>query len=206
MIVGVLLVAGALSGAQAVATAARPAAAKPAAAQPKAQGSQVYRLDVAGHMTLWAKDRPMQSGSTIVFHRFPDGVLVSIKSADVARIVATRYAASTPTTIQSGAVVDLGITGTGGANSAAAAGRRASEDEAQPGERKNGTALFNPDRPYKPEWDSKQVPGLNIGNPNSPNDYREGKTFAYPPATATQAGPGDLPRAPVETGDPRSPQ
>jgi hypothetical protein len=35
-----------------------------------------------------------------------------------------------------------------------------------------------------------------MGYPNSPNDYVEGKTLAYPPAPAVQAAPGDVPKAP----------
>jgi hypothetical protein len=71
-----------------------------------------------------------------------------------------------------------------------------------PGERKDGTALLNPDRPYRPDWDSKQVPGLNLPYPASPNDYREGRTFAYPPARAIQEAPGEPPKAPPASGEP----
>jgi hypothetical protein len=70
------------------------------------------------------------------------------------------------------------------------------------GETKDGKALFNPDRAYRPDWDSKQVPGLNLGYPASPNDYREGRTLAFPSASSVQTAPGDLPRARVETGEP----
>ncbi len=198
MLFGVAVLAGALSAAQ-------PAAAKPAAPE----ATQVYRLDIAGHGTLWARDHPMQSGSMIVFHRFPDGVLVSIRRTDVTRIVAARYQASASGAIRPGGVIDLGITGGGGAAPAAAAAAEGGPTApALPGlgERSDGTALFNPNRAYRPDWDSKQVPGLNLGNPAAPNDYQEGKTLAYPSASSTQVAPGDLPRAAVETGDPRSPQ
>ena len=61
---------------------------------------------------------------------------------------------------------------------------------------------MNPNRPYRPEWDSKQVPGLNLANPASPNDYVEGKTLAYPPASAVQEAPGDPPKMPPSSGEP----
>lgn len=205
MLIDVVMLAGALSGGQTLSggnVAAARAHGEAAKSAPEAK--QLYRLDLAGRQTLWAEDRPMQSGSMISFHRYPDGVLVSIRQTDVVRIVAARYEASASRAIKPGGVIDLGVTGTGSASSAAGGG--SARPGAAPGERKDGTALFNPNRPYRPDWDSKQVPGMNIGHPNSPNDYVEGKTFAYPAAGATQAAPGDLPRAAVETGDPKSPQ
>ena len=76
-----------------------------------------------------------------------------------------------------------------------------------PGEGPGGTALLNPDRPYRPEWDSTRVPGQNLPFPNSPNDYREGKTFAYPPAGAVQEAPGEPPKMAPSSGEPpKAPQ
>jgi hypothetical protein len=208
MLVGFLLLLGALEGAQAAAVPAKPVlSSRPAAVtkEPAAETKQLYRLDVAGSMTVWAQDRPTQSGSMVVFHRYPDGVLVSLRRADVARIVVARYETPATHSMKPGGVVDLGVTGSG-APSRSVAGGLAAPASQGPGERKDGTALFNPNRAYRPDWDSKQVPGMSIGNPNSANDYLEGKTFAYPAPAATQAAPGDLPRAAVETGDPKSPQ
>jgi hypothetical protein len=181
------------------------AAVTPAAAEPAAP--TLYRIELAGNSTIWSQDRPQQSGALIVFHRYPDGVLMSVRSSDVKRMAAAR---PKPTNKQlaPGQQIDIGQTGSGSASAKAAAGGAGSG--AQPalglGERKDGTALLNPDRSYRPDWDSKLVPGLTMGNPNSPNDYREGRTFGYPSATSPPIAPGDLPRAKVETGDPKSNQ
>jgi len=51
------------------------------------------------------------------------------------------------------------------------------------------------------------VPGLNIPYPASPNDLREGKTLAYPPASAVQEAPGEPPKMPPSSGEPpKAPQ
>jgi hypothetical protein len=83
----------------------------------------------------------------------------------------------------------------GGVGAAAASSPAASGD-LRPGEGKGGTALFNPDRSYRPDWDGKLVPGATMPLPNSPNDYKEGVTLAHPAAPAVQAAPGDVPKAP----------
>jgi hypothetical protein len=190
MLLGVVLLAGAV--------AAQPPAARPAS-------REIFRLELAGSQTLWSQDRPMQSGGLVLFHRYPDGVLLSIKRSDLLRVVASRYQSGTTPALRPGGLIELGVTGGASAESGEGTAANAAPKPPALGERKDGKALLNPDRPYKPEWDSKQVPGLNIGLPAARNDYREGKTFAYPPASAVQSAPGDLPRARVETGDPKSP-
>jgi hypothetical protein len=201
-----------LIGAVLLAGAAATSVAAPAAAN-------LYRLELSGGGAVWSKDAPMQSGTLVTFHRYPDGALVSIRRSDLVRVAITKPEPSVARGLAAGAAVDIGITGSGTGPASAAgragagatrrpagAGAKATNNPA-PGETKEGTALFNPDRAYKPEWDSRQVPGLNLGNPNSPNDYKEGRTLAYPPAPVTQAAPGDLPRAKVETSDPpKAPQ
>ena len=183
----------------AVVLAGAVAASMPSAPAPR----EIYRLELAGKKTLWSQDRPVQSGAQVLFHRYPDGVLLSVKRSDLLRVVATKYQPDVARALRPGGLIELGATG--GGTSQMQPGNAASRVPG-PGERKDGKALLNPDRPYRPDYDSKQVPGMNLGLPNSPNDYREGKTFAYPPASATQSAPGDLPRARVETGDPKSPQ
>jgi hypothetical protein len=201
-IVGTVLLAGAVAT-----SAAAPAAAN------------LYRLELSGGGAVWSKDAPMQSGTLVTFHRYPDGALVSIRRSDLVRVAITKPEPNAVRGLVAGAAVDIGVTG-GGAGPGSAAGRASAggtrrpaatgarpTSNPAPGETKEGSALFNPDRAYKPEWDSRQVPGLNLGNPNSPNDYKEGRTLAYPSAPVTQAAPGDLPRAKVETGDPpKAPQ
>ena len=167
----------------------------PAAAQ------NVYRIELAGNQSIWSEDQPRDAGGRLLFHRYPGGMLVSVKKADVRRMTLSSRPAAAARGLRPGNVIDLGVTGSG---STPALGGAATEgaNELPPGERKDGTALLNPDRPYKPEWDSKQVPGLNLGYPASPNDYREGKTVAYPPGTAVQAAHGEPPKAPATSGEP----
>ncbi len=197
MLLGAVLLAGALA-------AEKPAAAPTTAAPAAAASKQLYRLELAGRQTLWAEDHPQQSGSMIVFRRFPDGILVSIRRSDILRIVSARYEPAAARAIKPGGVIDLGMTGGSSGSghlSAATKGAGATQSTA-PGERSDGTALFNPNRTYRPDWDSKQVPGMNLGYPASPNDYQEGRTLAYPSASSPPPAPGDVPRARVETGEP----
>jgi hypothetical protein len=202
----VMLLIGAILLAGAAATSA-----------PQPPAANLYRLELSGGGAVWSKDTPMQSGALVTFHRYPDGALVSIRRSDLVHVAITKPESRAVRGLAAGAAVDIGITGSGGgpASAAGKAGAGATRRPAvagakgisnpAPGETKDGTALFNPDRAYKPEWDSRQVPGLNIPNPNSPNDYKEGRTLSYPSAPVTQAAPGDLPRAKVETGDPPKP-
>jgi hypothetical protein len=161
------------------------------------------------------RSRHADARALVAFFIASDGALVSIRRSDIVHVAITKPESRAVRGLAAGAAVDIGVTGSGGGPASAAgkagaggtrrtaaAGAKATGNPA-PGETKDGTALFNPDRAYKPEWDSRQVPGLNIGNPNSPNDYKEGRTLAYPSAPVTQAAPGDLPRAKVETGRPK---
>ena len=152
-----------------------------------------YRVDLAGGPSAWAIGKPQPNGQLLLFRHYPEGALMSVRAKDVKKIVAG-LPPEAARRLQPGETVMLGATGGGGSSSgtSAAPGQAAPA----PGSRKDGSALFNPARPYNPTWDSKLVPGQTMGFPNSPNDYMEGKTFAYPPAQAVQAAPGDVPRAP----------
>jgi hypothetical protein len=170
-------------------------------AAPAAAGSpSLYRVELAGGQSSWAIGKPQPNGALLLFRHYPDGALMSVRVSDVKRIVAASPRESSKQ-IKPGDAIEIGATG-GTVASSAGGGGSASGVVGKalgippPGARKDGTALFNPDRPYNPTWDSKLVPGDTMGYPNSPNDYVEGKTFAYPPAPAVQAVPGDVPRAP----------
>ena len=166
------------------------AAAAAAASAPAAQ-DVVYRIETGGSGVLWSADRPVQSGELVLFHEYPAGALMSVRRSDVRRVAAEPRARLRP------GYVDVGVTGGGGRKDTATAGKAPSRGEpAGPGARRDGTALLNPDRKYQPEIDSKQVPGMNIPYPASPNDYREGRTFAYPAAPAVQTAPGEPPKGP----------
>lgn len=180
------------------------------AASPAKPAAKVYRIDLARDQTAWSQDVPQETGGFVVFHRYPGGLLVSVRKSDVKRITAAALPAEAIPGLRAGKdIVVLGPTGASSAadtttgDSAAAASEKG---DLLPGERKDGTALLNPDRKFRPEWDTKRVPGLNLGYPNSPNDYREGRTFAYPPAGASQERPGDVPKMPPGNGElPRGP-
>ena len=162
--------------------------------------TRVYRIDLAGGGILWSDDPPLQSAGQILFHGHPAGSLKSLRRADVKRIVAVKTVTPASIAPRPGEAVDIGVTGAGARSSPGlrVPGARApgSNTPLRPGEGTGGSALFNPDRAYKPDWDAKLVPGATIPLPNSPNDYREGATLAHPPAPAKQSAPGDVPRAP----------
>jgi len=148
----------------------------------------LFRIETAGRGVLWAADHSLQRGDQVFFHQHPDGALVSLRRSEVRRVSAERVA-------KTSGYIDVGITGGGGRSDTAVAGTKAASD-VPPGARPDGTALFNPARAYRPDIDSKQVPGLNLAYPNSPNDYREGRTIAFPAPSAVQAAPGEPPKMP----------
>jgi hypothetical protein len=174
------------------------------AATPPGPGASIYRIDLAGNQTAWSEDQPRDAGTLVLFHRYPGGLLVSVKKADVRRVTSTPRVAEEPKRVRSGRDVMIGTLGARRTSGAGAAAKKGSAEGIllPPGENKDGTALLNPDRRYRPEWDSRQVPGLNLPYPASPDDYREGKTFAYPPASAVQEAPGDPPTMPPGNGEP----
>lgn len=174
----------------------------------------IYRIELSGNQIVWSEDLPRDSGALVLFHRYPGGMLVSVKKADVRRVAAAPRVTEVAKKVQSGRDIKIGTLGAPTASGSGAA--KASPEgfllppggePLRPGERPDGTALLNPDRPYRPEWDSTRVPGQDIPFPNSPNDYREGKTFAYPPAGAVQDAPGEPPKMPPSSGEPpKAPQ
>lgn len=167
--------------------------------------ARVYRIELVGGGTIWSDDPPMQSGEQILFHGHPAGSLKSLRRADVKRIVAASSAAPVEAAMKPGESVDIGVTGAGTRGRfVGVAGKPGSSGNAslRPGEARGGTALFNPDRTYRPDWDGKLVPGATMGLPNSPNDYREGATLAHPAASATQSAPGEPPMMKPSSGEP----
>jgi len=163
--------------------------------------TRVYKIELVSGGLIWSDDPPLQSGEQILFHGHPAGSLKSMRRTDIKRIVAVTTAAKAEAAIRPGEAVDIGVTGPGRARTAsgpAAVGSRTAgaSTPLRPGEGKGGTALFNPDRTYRPEWDGRLVPGATIPFPNSPNDNREGATRAHPASPAVQSAPGEVPKAP----------
>jgi hypothetical protein len=190
-----LLVAGAALAAPTLLFAATTARA------PVAPAAMIYRVELASGSTLLARTPPIPHGNRIVFSSYPDGALVSLKRSDVVRVVSAPASTAAPApvarTVRPGTLIILGPTGErGGGTTAATAG-----NSVAPGQAPDGRALLNPGRDYRPEWDARQVPGQNLAFPASPGDYREGMTFAYPPGTAVQSGPGQPPTG-VPSGEP----
>ena len=161
----------------------------------------LYRIELAGNQVLFAKTPPIPQGTRIVFSRYPDGALMSLKASDVKRVVSTPVVKADARKLKPGQLLVLGPTGEG-----AAAGPSASAAGAalRPGEAPGGKALLNPSRDYRPDWDARQVPGQNLPFPASLGDYREGRSFAYPPGSATQSAPGQPPTG-VPSGEPPKP-
>jgi hypothetical protein len=161
----------------------------------------LYRIELAGSAVLFAKTPPVPRGARIVFARYPDGAVMSLKASDVRRVVLVPVVRSDGPNLKPGELLILGPTGEGGSAPAPAGA-----GGARPAEPAGGKAPFNPARDYRPEWDARQVPGQTLPYPASPGDYREGGTLAYPPGNATQSGPGQPPTG-VPSGDPpKSPQ
>jgi hypothetical protein len=171
-----------------------------AATPSSAAGLTVYKIEMAGSQTVWSVDQPRDTGAMLLFHRYPGGLLVSVKKAEVKRIILTSRSPLAGRGPRPGSTIELGPTGSG--STAPSVNTAPDGSPLPPGERKDGTALLNPDRPYRPDWDSKQVPGLNLPYPASPNDYREGRTMSFPPANAIQEAPGEPPKMPPTSGEP----
>lgn len=158
-----------------------------------------YTIELAGGRTITALSRPEPNATWLLFRRYPDGALMSVRRTLVRRVSEAGPATVSGTELKPGEQRELGATGSGarpGARGAIAAPVAAKSGDLLPGEGKGGTALFNPQRTYRPDWDGKLVPGATMPLPNSPNDYKEGATLAHPAAPAVQAAPGDVPRAP----------
>jgi hypothetical protein len=175
-----------------------------------ASDAMIYRVELADGSALLARTPPVAHGTRLVFSRHPDGALVSLKRTDVKRVVSaplpTATATSAVRSVRPGTLIMLGPTGGGAGGAATSAKEAGSATATAPGEAADGRALLNPRRDYRPEWDSRQVPGLNLALPASAGDYREGMTFAYPPGTAVQTAPGQPPTGVPSGEPPKSPQ
>lgn len=164
-----------------------------------------YRIELVGGETVLAKTPPVPRATRLVFSRHPDGALVSLKRSDVRRVVSVAGAPAPQAVareVRPGTLVVLGPTGGGAAGGSAADAKTGP----RPGEAPDGRALLNPSRDYRPDWDSRQVPGQTLAYPASPGDYREGRTLAMPPGTATQSAPGQPPTGVPSGPPPQSPK
>lgn len=164
----------------------------------------LYRIELVGGQTILARTPPVPRATRLVFSRHPDGAVMSLKRADVRRVVsvaASPASKAASSEIRPGTLVVLGPTGEGSAAADAGGGASAS----RPGATADGRALLNPQRDYRPDWDSRQVPGQNLPYPAAASDYREGRTMSYPPGGATQSGAGQPPTGVPSGPPPKSP-
>jgi hypothetical protein len=164
--------------------------------------ARIYRIELLGGGVIFSDDAPLQSGEQVLFHGHPAGSLQSLRRTDIKRIVATSVASTLGTIVKPGQALDLGLAGPGAGGRSGAKVPPRANSTLKPGEGKGSTALFNPDRTYRPDWDGKLVPGATMGLPNSPNDYREGATLAHPAGSASQTAPGEPPTMKPSSGEP----
>jgi hypothetical protein len=184
-----------------------------------------FKIQMGGSVVL-ALDRPQSDGSRLVFHHYPDGLLMSIGKTTVTSVEpasaftgqgsqgspekgrdsSERFRMRTSEEVlvigkrpglEPGDVLHLGPTAS--PNVARMVTSRpqlpapTTKYIPRPGEGLPGKALFNPNRAYRPEWDSKLVPGYSMPFSNSPDDYIEGRTLPYPPGNGIQGGSGSPP-------------
>ena len=174
-------------------------AATPASQRPRSTGSSLPETRPS-----WSEDLPRDSGALLLFHRYPGGMLVSVKKADVrarrgrpADLRGPQEAADGRRNHDRDArrPVVIGIRRGG-------EGLPRGTPELAPGERKDGTALLNPDRPYRPEWDSKQVPGQESPVPEFPQRLPRGQDVRLSARHRHPGGPGRTPQDAAGSGEP----
>ncbi len=155
------------------------------------RGETFYRIELIPSGELVSKSAPAWKGSTLVFRHYPDGTLMSVRRTDVRKI--TQVTSAQDLARRSDQVIQIGNLAMQGG------GAQAGPTNASAAAVKAGPALGK-------GFYSAVVPGLSIGEPNSPNDYQVGRTFAGPPANAVQSSPGAPPTAPAATSGQNPPQ
>lgn len=128
-----------------------------------------YRIELKGGGAYVSAAKPDERSGRYVF-RTPEGTLMSVRTSDVARIRAAAHPEA-PRGTQS-----LGPT----SPATAARNQRVVADRLRDARRRKPGDLFRQD-PYRP--------GVGVPYPPSANDYRVGRTFAYPPSGRVYEGP-----------------
>jgi len=140
-----------------------------------------YQIDIAPSGKVISQDLPVAKGTTIVFHRYPDGTLMSMRRTEVKTL--TRITPQdAQATLPKEKLVQIGNLAFQGSSQAgpAAAGTANKAAAAQP----NGIGQG---------FYGNVVPGQTQGMPNSANDNQVGRTWAAPPGNAVQSAPGAPP-------------
>ncbi|HEY3204234.1 MAG TPA: hypothetical protein VGL03_11290 [Thermoanaerobaculia bacterium] len=143
-----------------------------------------YQIDLVPTGKIISRDAPTSKGTTILFHKYPDGTLISMRKSDVKNV--TKISAQTATaTNPAERVISIGNLAMQG-GSAQAGPTNVSAVAGSRGGPELGKGFY-----------ANVVPGITQGMPNSLNDYRVGRTFAAPPGNASQSAPGAPPTNPV---------
>ncbi len=139
-----------------------------------------YQIDLAPTGKVISQDLPVAKGSTIVFHRYPDGALMSMRRSEVKTLSRITPQAA-QATLPKEKLVQIGnLAFQGSSQAGPAAAGTASKNAAQP----NGIGQG---------FYGNVVPGQTQGMPNSPNDNQVGRTWAAPPGNAVQSSAGAPP-------------
>jgi len=156
------------------------------------RGETVYRIDLIPSGDLVSREVPASKGSMLVFHRHPDGLLMSVRKTDVKKISQISLTEVRPSPADQ--VIQIGNLAMQGGSSQAGPVNASTVPVPS-----KGPALGK-------GFYTALVPGQTIGDPNSLNDYQVGRTFAGPPSNAVQSAPGAPPTAPAATSGQNPPQ
>lgn len=150
-----------------------------------------YQIDLIPSGRVISQDAPVAKGTTIVFHRYPDGMLMSMRRSDVKALgrITPQAAASTLPREKLVQIGNLAFQGTAQAGPASASAAGAKSAPAI------GSGYYR-----------SIVPGVTQGMPNSANDNVIGRTWAAPPGNAMQSSPGSPPTNPAATAGTNPPQ
>jgi len=144
-----------------------------------------YQVDLIPSGKLIARDAPVARGTIVLFHKYPDGTLISMRRSEVrqiTRISAQAAAATNPAQrlVPIGNLAMQGGSAQAGPTNASAVGARTAAGP------QLGRGFYG-----------NVVPGQTQALPNSPNDYQIGRSYAAPPSNAVQTAPGAPPINPV---------
>jgi hypothetical protein len=153
-----------------------------------------YQIALAPTGSMIATDLPVTKGTMVVFHKYPDGTLVSMRRSELKTV--TKISASAVQAANANpadAVIRIGNLAMQGGS--AQAGPNNARTVTAP---KNSSGLAT-------GFYSDVVPGQTEAYGNSANDYKVGATFAYAPSNATQSSPGAPPTNPGATNGQNAP-
>jgi hypothetical protein len=153
----------------------------------------LYQIDLIPSGKLISKDIPVTKGMALLFHKYPEGTLISMRRSEV-KVITKISAQAAMATNPADRVVQIGNLAFQGGSSQAGP-TRAGAAAAKAGTPALGKGFY-----------STVVPGQTIANPNSPGDYQVGRTFAGPPPNAVQSAPGAPPSMPASTSGQNPPQ